>query len=291
MLWLSGKADGHQQGEVAAQDGAGIPFREWWQPTARAVIVYLHGQGGHSGPFTAMGDDLSGRGFNVYAYDHRGFGLSREPRGDIASYDLFVEDAVHMIRHVRRRNPGLPVFLQGLSMGGHIAMRTAFRAGDLLAGVIALSPGFKLRTPPPWSMVVKTALLALFTPRRYLGPIPGSVVTTRNQEYTDGTRQDEHWVTTYTARFHLGTVRSIRRARKEVQRVKVPVLMLQAGDDFLVCPTESRRFFEAIRYPDKEFRLLDGLCHNLVAEPEMPQIAADIAAWINKHVGAKEQVQ
>ena len=289
MLWLSGKADGHQQGEVAARDGAGIPFREWWQPQARAVIVYLHGQGGHSGAFTAMGDDLYGKGFNVYAYDHRGFGLSREQRGDIASYDLFVEDAVEIIRHVQRRNPGLPVFLLGLSMGGHIAMRTAYRAGDLLAGVIALSPGFKLRTPPPWPTIVKAVLLALLTPRRYMDPVSGSVITTRNQAYTDGAKQDEHWVRTFTARFHLGTVRSIRQARKEIRHVHVPVLMLQAGDDFLVCPTESRRFFDAIRYPDKEFRLLDGLCHNLVAEPEMPQIAADIAAWIDERVEAGQQ--
>jgi len=291
MLWLSGKADGHQQGEVVAKGGARIPFREWWQPKARAAVLYLHGQGGHSGPFTAMGDDLHGKGYNVYAYDHRGFGLSQEPRGDIASYDYFVDDAVEMIGHVRRRNPGLPIFLLGLSMGGHIAMRTAYRAGHSIAGVIALSPGFKLRTPPPWPLVVKAVLLALLTPRRYMSPVNRSVLTTRNKEYTDGTRQDEHWVTTYTARFHLGTVRSIRRARKEVQDLQVPVLILQAGDDFLVCPEESRRFFEAIRYPDKEFRLLDGLCHNLVAEPEMPQISTDIGAWIDQRVQPSLQMQ
>jgi alpha-beta hydrolase superfamily lysophospholipase len=146
MLWVSGKDGGHRQGELVAGDGVSIPYREWWQPGARAVLLYLHGQGDHSGPFTAMGDLLHEQGFNLYAHDHRGFGLSRERRGHIWNYDVFVDDTMEVLGHARRANPGLPVFLMGLSMGGHLALRAAYRARQAVAGAIALSPGFKLRT-------------------------------------------------------------------------------------------------------------------------------------------------
>lgn len=284
LLWVSGRSDGHRQGELTAPDGVAIPYREWWRPRARGVILYLHGQGDHSGPFTAMGDLLHEEGFNLYAHDHRGFGLSRERRGDIRSYDIFVSDTMSMLDHARQQNPGRPIFLMGLSMGGHLALRSAYRAARGISGAIALSPGFKLRTAPPWGFVFKALMSALLSPTRYMPRINVPIVTTRNKTHLERAQADEHWVTTFTGRFYLEAVKSIRRARRELAQIQVPVLMMQAGDDYLICPEESRRFFERVGHPDKEFRLLEGLCHNLVAEPEMPQIAGGIADWINQHL-------
>lgn len=284
MIWLSGRHDGHLQGELTAPDGVRIPYRKWWNERAKAVVLYLHGQGDHTGPFTAMGDILHERGFAIYAHDHRGFGLSREPRGDIPAYELFIEDALEVLRHAREQNPGLPVFLLGLSMGGHLALRCAYRAGEAVRGVVALSPGFKLRTPPSTPQVIKGALSALLAPTRYL-PITGApVVTTRNELHLRRAQEDEHWVTAFTGRFLMGTVRSIRKAKRELAKLDLPVLMLQAGDDLLIDPEESRRFFDRIPHPDKEFHLLAGLCHNLVAEPEMPEIARQVANWIEARI-------
>lgn len=284
MLWVSGRADGHRQGELQAADAVTIPFREWWRADATAVVLYLHGQGDHSGPFAAMGDRLHEMGFNVYAHDHRGFGLSGQRRGDIRSYDLFIDDVLSMVQHAKAQNPGLPVFLLGLSMGGHIALRSAYRAGLEIQGCIALSPGFKLRISPPWSMVLKGTLYALLKPLSYMPTVTQQVITTRNETHLERAQQDERWVKTYTARFYVETVRSIRKAKREMRRLQIPVLVMQAGEDYLICPEASRRFCESIGNPDKEFRLLEGLCHNLVAEPEMPQIAKEIAAWIQRRL-------
>ena len=284
MLWISGKTDGHRQGELRKPDGVVIPFREWWRPQARGVFLYLHGQGDHSGPFTAMGDLLHEQGFNLYAHDHRGFGLSRERRGDITTYDHFVDDSLAMIRHAREQNPGRPLFLLGLSMGGHLALRTAARANGMLRGAIALSPGFKLRSSPPWSLVMKCVTYALLFPTRYLPAVTDNIITTRNRLHLERAMEDEHWVTSFTGRFYVQAVRSIRKAWRELRQIKVPVLIMQAGEDHVICPDESRRFFERIGHPDKEFRLLEGLCHNLVAEPEMPQIARSISDWAEQRI-------
>lgn len=189
-----------------------------------------------------------------------------------------------MVTHAKHGNLGTPVFLLGQSMGGHIALRSAYRAGTEIHGVIALSPGLKLRRAPPWLLVLKAGWLGLVTPSRYIPIQVEGVITTRNQTHLARARADEHWVNCYTAGFYLQTVRSLMRARRELRGLRVPVLVMQAGDDHLVCPEESRRWCERIGHPDKEFRLLEGLCHNLVAEPEMPQIAREICTWVDQRL-------
>lgn len=280
MLWVSGRTDGHETGRLTARDGVVIPYRRWWRERSPASVLLLHGQGMHSGPMASMGDELLHAGYSVYAHDHRGFGLSQAPRGDIPTYDHFIHDTLEMAELAHRQNPGRPVFLIGLSMGGHIALRSAVRAGSGFAGVVALSPGFKLKRSPAWNLVLRVGLLSVLKPRTLIPPLGEGVVTTRNQLHLDRAQEDEHWVTSFTARFHVQTVLSIRRAWWELRKLKVPTLFLQAGEDHLVCPAESRRFFERIACPDKEFRLMDGLCHNLVAEPEMPDLAKIISEWM-----------
>jgi len=286
MLWVSGRPDGHRVREITAPDGERIPLREWHRPDPRAVILYLHGQGDHSGPFAAMGDCLYDMGFSLYAHDHRGFGLSRARRGHIDSYDQYLDDVATVINHAQSQYPGKPCFLLGLSMGGHLALRAAYRNGHQLAGVIALSPGLKLRRMPPLRAVVLAVLYALFDPDRYLPAIAEKVITTRNQTHLERAQQDERWVTTFTARFYVETIRSVARAWREAKRIQIPVLILQAGADELVCADTSRRFSQRIGHPDVEYRLLEGLAHNLVAEPEMPEIARTISDWIDRHLEA-----
>lgn len=280
MLWVSGRTDGHETGRLSARDGVAIPYRRWWRELSPASVLLLHGQGMHSGPMASLGDELFHAGYNVYAHDHRGFGLSPAPRGDIPTYDHFITDTLEMAELAGRQNPGRPIFLIGLSMGGHIALRAGVRARDRIAGVVALSPGFKLKRSPALPLVLRIGLLSLLKPSALIAPLGEGVVTTRNQLHLDRAQADEHWVTSFTARFHVQTVLSIKKAWREMRRLTVPTLFLQAGEDHLVCPTESHRFFERIACADKEFRLLDGLCHNLVAEPEMPDLARSIADWM-----------
>lgn len=292
MQWISGRPDGHQRRTLTAPDGVPIMAREWPRPDARATILYLHGQGDHSGPFTHMGDWLHERGHHVVAYDHRGFGLSPTRRGDIDSFDRYLEDAIHLLRGMAEAQPGRPRFLLGLSMGGHIALRTAARAesmqapdGPLVRGVVALSPGFRLRQSPSWKTVLQTIWLYLTDRERYVPPLGGySIITTKNATHLERAGQDPTWTTAYTPRFYMETLRSIKRAKRELSSLGLPVLMLQGAEDYMVDPEENRRIFDRMRAPDRSFRLLAGLYHNLVAEPEMPEVASQVADWIEERI-------
>jgi len=284
VLWVNGRPDGHCLYRRPSTDGVIIPYREWRQGQETASLLYLHGQGGHSGAFTAMGDQLHKGGLAVYAPDQRGFGLSTEPRGDISSYENYIRDAEVMVDLAKRKNPGRPVFLLGYSMGGHIAARVAFRRRGEIAGLVALSPGFRLRHSPPWSAVARALLGLVVAPRRCLPPLGGEAPVTRNPVEIAGALQDECWVRAYTPRFHFATLQSLRLVRREIAHLRLPVLFLHAENDQLVCPAESQKFFDLIPAKDRQFRLLKGLSHNLVAEPEMPEVAQEICDWVSRRI-------
>lgn len=285
LIWISGDSKAHTQRQLAAEDGTAMFVRHWANSTAKAVLVYLHGQGDHSGPFVAMGDLLADKGYTVYALDQRGFGQSPLPRGDVTSYDLFVADARYLLRQAAAEYPGKPVVLIGLSMGGHIALRTAAGLSEReLMGVVALSPGFGLQRTP-WGLIPKMAWHYLTQPRRYLPTyIRGETPTTRNAEHNQRAGEDPSWVQAYTARFYIATARSVRRARHEMRQVVVPVLILQGGEEFLVDPRKSQRYFAEIGSKDKEYRQLPGLYHNLVVEPEMPEVVGLLDEWISRRL-------
>jgi alpha-beta hydrolase superfamily lysophospholipase len=71
-------------------DGFNIFYRRW--PTseqADKVILFLHAIEVHSGAFSFMGHELASGNSEVYAFDRRGFGKSKEPdlpRGDVHSF-------------------------------------------------------------------------------------------------------------------------------------------------------------------------------------------------------------
>ncbi len=280
-IYNSGRSDAHDLRELTARDGIRVFYRRWFSHEPSAVVLYLHGQGDHSGAFAAIGDVLAGEGLGVYAIDHRGFGLSRETRGDISSYDIYLNDIEDLVSRIEQDLPGKPVLLIGLSMGGHLAFRSAARLGKRISGVIALSPGFRGRRTPI-SLVAKVLLYLLINPRQILPSIVNTPLTTRNRSHLEAIDRDPHWVGAFSARFYWATLASLSKAFKEMRRITCPVLVLQGGVDHIVDPGAGRRYFDQLASVDKEFRILPGVYHNLIAEPEMPQLALEIAAWIKE---------
>jgi pimeloyl-ACP methyl ester carboxylesterase len=95
---------------------------------ARAVVQINHGLAEHAGCYAAFADFLAGRGFHVYAQDHRGHGGTKAQDalpGMFARRDgvrKVVADVACVHDLIARERPGLPVVLFGRSVGGLIAL-------------------------------------------------------------------------------------------------------------------------------------------------------------------------
>jgi alpha-beta hydrolase superfamily lysophospholipase len=115
-----------------SRTGANISVRH--EPalgSAKAVFMLSHGLAEHSLRYMELASFLSGRGYHVYGFDHRGHGLTTAPdaeRGRFAKRYGEAEvlaDLKTVREYAEARHPGLPVILFGHSMGGVIAARAA----------------------------------------------------------------------------------------------------------------------------------------------------------------------
>ena len=74
------QSSGEIEEHLKMTDGFNLFCRHWPSvgPPEKAV-VFLHGIEVHSGAFRFMGPELANANTEVYAFDRRGFGRSKEP--------------------------------------------------------------------------------------------------------------------------------------------------------------------------------------------------------------------
>ena len=71
---------------ITAADGVSLAARYLPNPAARFTILYSHGNGEDLGDIAPFLDELRGRGYAVFAYDYRGYGLSGGRPSEAGSY-------------------------------------------------------------------------------------------------------------------------------------------------------------------------------------------------------------
>ena len=95
---------------------------------ARAVVQINHGLAEHAARYARFADFLAGRGYHVYAHDHRGHGSTKAPDaplgrfGNVDGAAKVIADAGAVHDLIAAEHPGIPVILFGHSMGGLIAL-------------------------------------------------------------------------------------------------------------------------------------------------------------------------
>ncbi|MCJ8518444.1 alpha-beta hydrolase superfamily lysophospholipase [Pseudorhizobium tarimense] len=98
---------------------------------ARGILLICHGLAEHSGRYGEFARFMSGRGFHVYAHDHRGHGHTSAPDATVGRFarrhgvGKVLEDVQAIRDLAARAHPGLPVILFGHSMGGLAALNAA----------------------------------------------------------------------------------------------------------------------------------------------------------------------
>ncbi len=121
--------------------GIDISYRRWVpQGDAKAIVLIAHGASEHSGRYRRFAEYLNGRGYAVFADDHRGHGLTANVTGvgkaGPGGWPAMVQD-LHEFAGVARGDVGdLPLVLFGHSMGSFLAQRYIQLHGDTLAGVV-----------------------------------------------------------------------------------------------------------------------------------------------------------
>jgi alpha-beta hydrolase superfamily lysophospholipase len=291
--------------ETADQDQL-LLFGQWWLPDNReaphAVVLLLHGTLVHSGFYDPLAREYVRHGYAVFGIDLRGWGQSQGygRRGTIGSYDEYLEDLKVAHAEVRGRYPDAPLFIQGESMGGAIALlsqvRQVVEVDGLILNAPAVRPGLylgPLRTPH-W--LADAGLWGLSLPGKaapnmpvpvYYPWVERSAVSLMLKEKENQQRflRDPH--VTHTAlpwSYFTGLRFALKEIKAGLADINVPVLIQQGTRDVLIPVSSSKYALANIASPDKQLKIYPDLTHGTLHDRRKEEVWADALDWLAERV-------
>ncbi|MES2760483.1 MAG: lysophospholipase [Pseudomonadota bacterium] len=277
-----------QSHQISAADGTMLFVTDYLLPAsqARGSVVVMHGLGEHSGRYRHVAGFLNECGFSVRCYDQRGHGRSQGKRGDVINGNPMLQDAEIVIEDFAARFAD-PPFLFGHSMGGLFATRFALAHMSPLRGLILSSPALALRVSPfelKMLAVLEKLAPTLGVPNglnaSFLSHDPKSVAAYKADPLVHGR---------ISARLLRSMLSSVEYCAAHAGSLAVRTLMLVAGDDRLVDPEGSKRFFAKAPPGLAQMHVYDGMYHEIFNELDTTRPFADLKAWLEQVTAARQQ--
>ncbi len=263
---------------ITARDGETLALRRWaptGEPAARVLII--HGLGEHGGRYSRTAGILAGHDLDCWALDLRGFGASGGPRAFVERLDVWLDDIAEEIATLRAM--GRPLVLLGHSMGGLVSCRYA-ESDRPQPDLLVLSAPALDGNIPGWKKALAPVIGRLAPRMAVSNDFDGSILS-RDPAVGADYLADPLNVHSTTARLGAAVLAAQRPAKAELDRIRVPTLVIHGGSDHLV-PTASSEVF--LGRPGVDRRVIDGLAHESFNEPEGPRVVRDVATWILGHL-------
>lgn len=259
-------------------DEIGTELVRDWEPggDVKAVVLVVHGLAEHSGRYERTGSLLSDAGFHVRSFDLIGHGASGGARVDIDDWSRFHTQIESHLGWAREQNK--PVVLMGHSMGGNLAL------GYVIAGYPP--PDFLVVSAPmlgggaAWQRVAATVGSRILPTMSIPQKIEGTALS-RDPEVAEAYFADPLVHTSVTLRFGAGMIQAIEDVRDGSHLIDLPTLVLHGGVDRVVSPESTAPLGEL---PGFDRRLYPPLRHEILNEPEGPEVVKDIIDWIEERL-------
>jgi alpha-beta hydrolase superfamily lysophospholipase len=277
-------------------DGTELYFRYWQAADPQApVFVFVHGLGAHTGWFIDLGNQMNGRGLNVYMDDHRAFGRSGGARGHVKRASIYLDDLHQFLAEVQQRHPQAQLFLCGHSMGGIFSINIAAAQAQAGAGTPKEPPLVKgLILINPWIQdSVKVAPATVV--RMLVGGLRGSDAIIPRETHTDtmtlvpeATRlldDDRYWVRNQSGSFLYQMTRMRLQVLRMARKVQIPALVIQTLGDRTLVQKATRQCYLELGSEDKTWKTYADMGHDFEFDPNRSVLDADMADWILRHRG------
>lgn len=267
----------------------------------KAVILFLTGRAEYFLKYCPFFERMNALGFTVFALDHRGQGasgrmLAESEKGYVENFDFYVDDAEDFLKNiVLEYAKKKDVFLVSHSMGGAVSLLLAARCADLFKKIVFVSPMWGLIYSMPETLVkiiVKGACRLGFSKfyafgksaKDYLKPFEKTHLT---QSFENYMRQQSF--VTQNRSFALGgpsfqwvseSIKAMEKLPAAAEKVKVPVLLVQAENDTIVDNKAQDRV--AANFENCRKTLIEKGFHELLNEEDefYEKTLAEIKAFL-----------
>lgn len=264
--------------------GKCLPARGDASQAPRAIVALVHGISEHSGRYSAVVDHLTESGFVVYAFDLRGHGESQGRRGHIDSWSQYRDDVKAYLEQVRTRDPGIPIFIYGHSLGALIVAEYVLFHPEGLAGMIV--SGIPLRpvgVARPQLVLLAKSLSRIWPTFSVSLGVKGERLS-RDPERVRAYKEDPMVHHTATARWGTEALNAIDRVKSRMAEITLPILILHGGADPVNSVEGSRKLYDAVASADKELKIYPGGMHEPHNDVIRGEAAEDVEKWLSRQV-------
>lgn len=263
-----------------------IFYRQWECASPRAVLLLVHGLGGHSNNWEFFSEYFLHNKIASYAIELKGFGANVETylKGHIDSLNTYVKDVRRLHYIIKKKHKGKKVFIAGESMGGLIAFMAAIKKPDLFNGLICISPGFASLLKFSILDYVKMISARFYRPKKQFIMPFDSAMCTRDPDCQKIIDNDplEHRFATPKLLQSILIGQMYAKLLKHKMRMRA-IFLLGEKDNF-VCGRTSRKIFEGLKAKDKELIRYSEMRHSLTAELGREKVFGDVLNWLEKRI-------
>lgn len=287
-----------ESGIWIASDGHKMPFSEWpatHNPT-KAEIFIVHGLAGRDEDFLPLIDPLTSAGYRVVGINLRGLGMEAEDKdkGHLKSWHQWIADLNEFATILKQRNPEVPRFLMGESLGAVLSIHLAggtFQDNSPAhhwQGLILLSPVIEVEGEVNFWQRTLFRLLRTVAPRYRINPEnfidedkPRPQVT-RDLERRKYLNEAPHFVDRFTIGFLGGVFSAIQNVDEAWHSTTQPVFIAHAGKDIFIKTDSVRSFFQRERPTDAivERLFFPESYHLLMFDPVTPELTQALLYWL-----------
>lgn len=263
-------------------------YAQSWMPesehndTKKGIVVIAHGLAEHSGRYMNFVNHFVPLGYQVVAIDHLGHGKSEGQRCFCKSMNDFVEPLKNLIANVKKNNPQTPIFLLGHSMGGLIALHFLAKYQQHITAAILSSPAVRGVAQPNFIQKCVIGFKSLISPKDGFVQLSSAGVS-RDPEVV---REYENDPLVHSGKMTYGLGMTLAKAMSKLpelaKTIRLPVLVVQAGQDKLVSPQGAKDLHQWLGSEDNTLTMYPDSFHEILNEPEKDQLLSEIEKTLDR---------
>lgn len=237
--------------------------------------------------------ELAAQGYSVAAIDHRGQGFSERTshhpqHGHIAHFDEFVRDFADFMLALKPHIGAAPCQLMAHSMGSAIGCLYMAHYPHPFKSAVLSAPMMGVQTKP-WPEAIARGLIRIGhwlnqrfagdKPRYFIGMRDYAEVSFDDNNLTHSPQRYQWFKAMYqqhpeiqlggpTVQWLKQSLQAMAELPEASQRIRIPVLLLQAGEDMIVSPQPQHVFMQLQAHPHSRLQRVAGSYHEVFMETD-----------------------
>ncbi len=273
----------HTEDNFQGADGVKL-YYQVWRPdgTPKAVVQIVHGFAEHGGRYLNVTNELVPRGYVIYADDHRGHGKSEGVQLYVKKFQNFIEDEKKLFDLISEKEPDLPHFILGHSMGSTISELFAVAYPEKIKGLVLGGVAIQVAS----IRGIRKGLvkfLSLVAPKMRM-TVDLAPHLSHDPEVVKAYREDPLVYKRPTMKLASEFANGVAKARKVLGQIKIPTLVQSGSEDKEMLG--AAKFKDLLTMDDKTIKIYDGLYHEVYNEVEKDRkiVLKDLGDWLDNHL-------